>query len=508
MMEVGRRELFALAFQLTDDPDAEGSALNRASWGYLQMWVAGRNLTSGIAADGTSIDRAECPLLPIVAWFVDRWDALFHEERLPSDYEAISSAQWHSRVLQSAKDDDAAFDELMDERLAWWNNHGLGSALPDYRIPDLHIRRRDKHVELSWDDSEWRAVASGVQLSFQPGVVTLTIDFVCSTVSDWCRAVLRDVAATADVSQLMSRLNALASSERTLPRLLLAAGMSKLSAAADRLRKLAGVEDGAVEDTIKQLVGLGSGSPARLYATLTVPVLLFRSARPSLSEGDLHALIRLSSDAARGSSTLELDLRSPRPCPLDNRASTMDGYDLAREVRAKLKIPMTEPLTGVRDLESVLLSTLGVAVLDVTLEDRGVEGVAIWSPGRIPLIAVNTGGLFSGTQWGRRMTLAHEVCHLLSDGSEDVGVGIVSNSWAPRLLERRASAFAAMLLAPSEALRAVLGGDNSARWHVRDLQRAMSVLGIGATTLCRQLQNLSWISKEESEAWLERLASS
>ena len=94
----------------------------------------------------------------------------------------------------------------------------------------------------------------------------------------------------------------------------------------------------------------------------------------------------------------------------------------------------------------------------------------------------------------------------MNDGSSDVGVGIVSNAWAPYLQERRANAYAAMLLAPPAALTRCLDPDSS-NWTRRDLIHAMDTLGVGATTLCRHLQNVQWISSEESEAWMEHLAS-
>ena len=103
------------------------------------------------------------------------------------------------------------------------------------------------------------------------------------------------------------------------------------------------------------------------------------------------------------------------------------------------------------------------------------------------------------------MTLAHELCHLLHDG-ETSRVGIVSNRWAPYLMERRANAFAAMLLMPDAALEAALDR-RSERWTRHDLCRAMHQLGVGVTALTRQLRNRGWISESEREGWVDELTS-
>ena len=133
-----------------------------------------------------------------------------------------------------------------------------------------------------------------------------------------------------------------------------------------------------------------------------------------------------------------------------------------------------------------------------------IDGMAAFSPGMAPLVGVNLTGRFSSTPWGRRMTLAHELCHLLYDLSEDHKVGIVSSSWAPDLLEKRANAFAAMLMMPQEALKASLP-PNPHQWTAEDLGDAMRKLGVGRTALMNHLHNLGFIGYSEKEAWLDEL---
>ena len=76
MRTVGDKDRFAVAFELRPDPDAAGSAEQRASWAAFQIWVAGRNLTQGTTASGEAVDAAEVPLAPILRWLVEVWDPL------------------------------------------------------------------------------------------------------------------------------------------------------------------------------------------------------------------------------------------------------------------------------------------------------------------------------------------------------------------------------------------------------------------------------------------------
>ena len=154
----GERARFALGFQLIPDPDQGSPPLRRVSWGKLQIWVSRRNLTAGISDDHAVVDCAEVPLAPIVAWMVANWDPMLHETRLPLPAKSAGSAAWCLDCLISLPDDDFELDKLLDARAEWRNRHSMGSSLPDFRVPDLHLRRVNSGIELSWDDREWRNV--------------------------------------------------------------------------------------------------------------------------------------------------------------------------------------------------------------------------------------------------------------------------------------------------------------------------------------------------------------
>jgi Zn-dependent peptidase ImmA (M78 family) len=503
----GDRHHFAIGFELLADPDTGEQRPDRVgSWGALQLWVGSRNLTAGVTRTGHEVHSVECPLLPVVAWVAKNWDVLFHQSRLPRAGAYATSALWHSRSLDAADTDDA----VMDARFEWWREHGLGAALPDYRIPDLHIRRMDDDVELSWDDSEWRSVPSGIILSEHRGAALIEAARVGHLLHEWCSAV---VVACRKIPQcnagfldtLEETLQGLSAPARALQRLQLVAGMPSLERAARRMLEFAGIPDGDVLRAIASMLGFPSASTEPgLVVPVTVPALLFRASAPTLTEADLDQLLALV-PRHREELVAPFTWRSQTFCPLDPMAATQSGYDLALNVRTSLGLGETEALVGERDLEKILLPKLGILVKDVALTDSRTEGASAYLPGAWPIVAINTAGRFSGKRWGRRMTLAHELCHLLHDGPADGGVGIVSNPWAPSLVERRANAFAAHMLAPPAALVSRLTPD-PAHWTADDLGDVMRDLGIGAHTLVRQLQNMRWITEPEAGAWLDTLA--
>lgn len=506
----GSKPRFALSFTLAEDPDDKGEPAKQASWAELQIWAGGRNLTAGLSPSGTYLTEAACPLLPIVEWLIGSWDHLLHEERFPYALPAASSAEWYLASLKGLPSSEEELDALLEARRAWWMHHGLGAALPDYRIPDVHFRRSGEKIELSWDDREWRSVPSGISLVEPRGALFVPISEVVSVLTSWCHGVLTAVAeklgadpARATVKALLEQLDALQAPSRQEARLRIAAGVN-IERAARRIRSMAGLDDVDLGATIRSLLGMSKEPAGGYYATLSLPVLLYSSSSPKLSDSDLELLLELCRHSEPAATVLGL-FRKPIPVSPSPQETTQEGYDWAIYFRSSCMIPEKVALLGHYDLEGEILPKLGVRIVDSHLSDDGVAGVAVMRPGTAPIIAVNQSGRFARSRWGRRMTLAHELCHLLHDGEANGVVGVVSNQWAPYLMERRANAFAAMLLMPDAALAEVLDR-RTARWSRHDLHRAMQKLGVGVTTLTRQLRNRGWISESEREAWVDELS--
>jgi len=189
MILFGDRARFALGFQLVPDPDQGSPPLRRVSWGKLQIWVSGRNLTAGISSNQDVVDCAELPLAPIVSWIAENWDPMLHETRLPLPSHSHGSAAWCVDCLISLPDEDAELDRLLDARAEWRNRHAIGSSLPEFRLPDLHLRRVNTGIELSWDDREWRSVPNGISLLEPSGTVILPANEVAQVLYNWSTAI-------------------------------------------------------------------------------------------------------------------------------------------------------------------------------------------------------------------------------------------------------------------------------------------------------------------------------
>lgn len=131
-----------------------------------------------------------------------------------------------------------------------------------------------------------------------------------------------------------------------------------------------------------------------------------------------------------------------------------------------------------------------------------------------PAILVN---LVEGREswWRTRVSLAHEMCHILYDSRTIARPYLISpqgelrgrREWAIvdrfRGLERRANAFAVHFLAPSAAIRTVVGASMSP-----DSERAIDAVctsfGIGRTVAVRRLGHEYRISEETQNHLIER----
>lgn len=218
--------------------------------------------------------------------------------------------------------------------------------------------------------------------------------------------------------------------------------------------------------------------------TLSPLLCVFRCVSPTLSVDDLmalHALV-VSRLAGQGGGDALRRLAGDVDRPSFGARDFDQGYAVATSLRA---------LVGNNDRYldvETLLASLGVSVADVALSDPSLDGGAVWGEGAAPVVFVNTGSRRASTAWGRRMVLAHELCHLIVDKRAAVPLALMSGAWAPPELERRPNAFAAELLVPAAGIRKELG---VARfdWHDEHVQHLMSTFGAGHTVVGWQLEN-------------------
>ncbi len=170
-----------------------------------------------------------------------------------------------------------------------------------------------------------------------------------------------------------------------------------------------------------------------------------------------------------------------------------------------------EPIPSLR----VLIEALGIKVFWVTPEvlATSVEGASACDPSAAVLVNLVEG---PDCWWRTRMTLGHELCHLLCDRLTTAGrFAILSpdereagRRW--RLydefesIERRARAFAACLLAPSAAVARIVGHHDPTSEEA--IVRVGREFGIGRTVAINRLATVFRFGKPTRAALLGRAA--
>lgn len=157
------------------------------------------------------------------------------------------------------------------------------------------------------------------------------------------------------------------------------------------------------------------------------------------------------------------------------------GYALAEWVRDSwLKTSQNR-----FDIEG-LIADLSIGVEAVNFETSAIEAIAIWGS-HGPHIFLNTEHSYHQNTRRRRMTLAHELCHLLIDRKGALPAVDVLGGAVDHFIEQRANAFAAELLLPRVSVVTLW---SSGKPLFNDLiKRLMSEFDISKSVACAQIFN-------------------
>ncbi|MCC6554056.1 MAG: ImmA/IrrE family metallo-endopeptidase [Polyangiaceae bacterium] len=236
---------------------------------------------------------------------------------------------------------------------------------------------------------------------------------------------------------------------------------------------------------------------------------------------DVAELRMLLGEAAGPDAALEVlaGLRARPLAELEGRELFREAGWLAKAVRHKLNLGVA-PIPSMIEL---LEQRLGVELFWVSPDqlDADIDAACTLLP--IPAVMVNlVGG--EGRWWRTRMTLAHELCHLLFDRSR------LDPAWPRGLFlfsprrgddglredrqphirlpdelehaERRANAFAACLLAPDEGVRALVNGLGPTTEEA--VTAVCQHYQIGRTTAINRLHGVYDLSRQERLFMLTR----
>jgi Zn-dependent peptidase ImmA (M78 family) len=102
-----------------------------------------------------------------------------------------------------------------------------------------------------------------------------------------------------------------------------------------------------------------------------------------------------------------------------------------------------------------VVETLGAGLYEEDVEPNTLDALAVWGGKFGPAVLLNSNSRRATKRvnvrrnWAARVTLAHELCHLLLDRGHALGAVDVLNSKMPRAVESRAKSFAGQFLLPS-----------------------------------------------------------
>jgi Zn-dependent peptidase ImmA (M78 family) len=172
------------------------------------------------------------------------------------------------------------------------------------------------------------------------------------------------------------------------------------------------------------------------------------------------------------------------------------GYQLAENCLEAIDGAMTRNLPVA--VESIL-DHFGISVEPIDLHDRSVRAVALAGPKHKPAVLVNDNVAYRTVQT-RRFTLAHELCHILHDRNYGASLALASGPWAPIDVEKRANAFAAMLLMPTDLVGSVVRKLTSRLDSTDAVWEVANAFQTSFTATLEHLCNLGYIDEVTRDA--------
>jgi Zn-dependent peptidase ImmA (M78 family) len=513
----GRTDVFAIRLSFSPDPD-QGVAINAdeaASWGRLQLWVNGQNLCAHVD-QGELLEGVHWYMLPILEWLSDVWNPLLQEERLPNrnvgDTAAESLIITRNAPALAAEIDISTWEQ---EWYEWRRRHALRAARSGGLFPNIVFRRLQDYVEISWDDEPSAGTPSGFRFSLGQGSALLDPEAVANPLYELAVGAvsyLEEVVPNNErLVALKARLQELCNTGQREERLSWLVGLPTHARAVDRLKDVSGDQFKASWQRILNILNSFRSKDAveAALATEETPIvligscqaaLLFGSVDPTISEADVFTLAKvLLKQYSRTDQNYELDKLSKNIPPDEGLLIWEQGYDLAESLCDVLD------LTGDWvDVRSVIRN-LGIHELRRALDDTNIRGCSIVGPQHKPTVIINRSSGFSASSAAVRFTLAHELCHLLYDRSHGKRLAIASGPWAPRSIEKRANAFAAMFLMPPRLVERAIADSPDPITELSGVRTVARRLKVSTVAVIEHLYNLTLMTEIERDRLLAQL---
>lgn len=484
-MIAGRRETLAFEARALAGGPKDGDAAAQATWTALRIYVQNRNLFRNGSRDTHELsDDVKWPAVHLARWLVRSWDDVFHTGAWPWPATMRNARDIAVMLDEELLENFDAPDDVIDRRDRFVASHSLRSAAAGGAFPDVWLSRDGGVASIAWHDSMdgeiYFTLSHGEADVPAPEFAYAVRDFVAwvhELLTERCPEQARD-----DIDLFATWLDRFTGPEGARAALLAETGLG--DGRWERVARLAGME----EPALAEFFDLGESWFAKgtLADVRESPIAVaFRCASPTVTDQELVSIrsaIRLAARNTAGFEALEHLSRRVQQ-PMTERYDFVRGYKLAREVRRVLG-NTADPL----DIDA-LLKDLKVDILNLPLSDPDIDGGCVCDQQHGPLVFLNPHSTRAATEWGRRVVLAHELCHLLFDRDDAVGLGVLSGPWAPPRIERVANAFAIELLLPLAGVIKTVGK----AWESTrdsDIQALMDKYGLGIIAVTEHVRNL------------------
>ena len=456
---VGSRDHFAVKIAFLTDPDQGRAATieHSLSWGAIEVWANGHNLCRHVEL-GESIDAIHWYLLPILQWLASNWDFLLHEERLPgrnAGRDAWISMQQTAEPRPALPDDAAEHWE--ENWHNWWERHALQAAREGGLVPNVFIRRWRDLIELSWGDRPIAGAPEGFTFGaihgrarFAPGDVA---DVLYGILDDASHHLLNDLPTSLTFTQLRNDVERLRATDHRRRLGLVSGFRSDDLQPEDRWSRIESLFPADLPSEVGDAI-FGIQADELVIKSASQAALMFGSLSPSIDESDARTLAQklVQFYDPQGESDILRRVVKDIPVEGSDERAWKQGYQLAESCLEAIDDAIAIELPVA--VESIF-DHFGISVETIELHDQSVRAVALAGPKHRPAVLVNENVAYRTAQM-RRFTLAHELCHILHDRTYGARLALASGPWAPVDVEKRANAFAAMLLMPADLVGSVV----------------------------------------------------
>lgn len=489
----GKESKFAIHARWLTDRAAPAERPKGHGWslGELQIYVGGQHVTAS-RRSGTK-SGVRWYLSVFAHWLANNWAPLLHEERFPWGAQPTlpGNLAINATLRRFLTDVDDHGSAIYAQAQSWWRRHSMASIDDGGLWPDLCLRRFGDLIEISWSNRKPAFAPGDFSFEFLPGISRLPVRAVAEPLWEF----LAWVASTGptlehvDQGDVRSLENLLVGLDRIHP-----GELERWYASTDLMEK-ARLHHPAPGDVKAMLFSDRLPNPP-IVEELAPAVAMFGAVSPETTVADIEQLTDILLGARGGEDTAELhDLVADADLRLGMPAHVQGG-ELAGEL-----LEWCEGERWLTDAGSVdmgrILQRLRISEMEVALETDSVRGMAIAGAGFQPTVVVNTHHPFNEQRSGQRFTLAHELCHVLHDRGRSRRVSHASTPWTNPAIERRANAFAAMLLMPPRLVEAAISMTTSPRGSLAWARAVARLLGSGVSATIEHLSNLELINPDE-----------